>query len=152
MTLAIGFTVGLCSFSGRFGWLVLATVACSEGVDTDAPPQPVPLPTPIVLQIGSADTAYNEGTMVDLEGLTGRFRLAGTVSVPGPGYTIEATGTRQGLNILIEISTVTVPGVPLTEDLTGRSLNIEWEMPRGTYRILVQDDIKALVERLVEVQ
>jgi hypothetical protein len=73
------------------------------------------------------------------------------VSLPGPTYTIEPDGIRLGLNVTIHLSTATIPGTPPVDDLSGRTLVVEWELPKGVYRILVQDDIKALLERVIEV-
>ena len=132
-------------------WLGVVAAACSDNL-IDPPQQEVPLPSPLLLQIGEADTGYNAATNVDLTGNVGRFRLAGTVSLPGPGYTIEASGSRLGLNVVVNLSNVAVPGVSPGSDLSGRTLVVEWELPRGNYRIIVQDDIKQLIERVVEVQ
>jgi hypothetical protein len=131
--------------------LALAALACSGDNATETVPQPVDLPEPVLLQIGDADTTYNIGTHLELFGDEGRFRLAGVVSLPGPTYTIEPDGIRLGLNVTIHLSTATIPGTPPVDDLSGRTLVVEWELPKGVYRILVQDDIKALLERVIEV-
>ena len=131
--------------------LALAALACSGDTVTDTPPLPVALPDPALLQIGEADTTYNLATHLELFGDEGRFRLAGVVSLPGPTYTLEPGGTRLNLNVTVHLSTVTIPGSPPVDDLSGRTLNVEWELPKGVYRILVQDDIKALLERVIEV-
>ena len=138
----------------NFGWLAclaLSALACSGDNPSETPPVPVALPDPALLQIGEADTAYNIGTHLELFGDEGRFRLAGVVSLPGPTYTVEPGGTRLNLNVTVHLSTVTIPGSPPVDDLSGRTLTVEWELPKGVYRILVQDDIKALLERVIEV-
>ena len=138
----------------KSGWLAclsLAALACSGDNATETPPIPVALPNPASLQIGDADTTYNIGTHLELFGDEGRFRLAGVVSLPGPTYTVEPGGTRLGLNVTVHLSTVTIPGSQPVDDLSGRTLSVEWELPKGVYRILVQDDIKALLERVIEV-
>ena len=138
----------------NIGWVAcvaLAALACSGDAATDTPPLPEALPEPALLQIGEADTTYNIGTHLELFGDEGKFRLAGVVSLPGPTYTVGPGGTRLGLNVTIHLSTLTVPGAQPVDDLSGRTLNVEWELPKGVYRILVQDDIKALLERVIEV-
>jgi hypothetical protein len=133
---------------GLFG--ILLATACS---DPSGPPifQQEPLPPPILLQIGAADTAYNDETTLQLSGSTGRLRLEGTVSLPGPNYTLDLSGTRLGFDITINLLTVEIPGSTPESNLSGRSLAAEWELPEGTYRIIVQDAVKSLKEQAVVV-
>jgi hypothetical protein len=132
--------------------MALAALACSQGDFIDPPQPEVPLPSPLFLNVGEADTSYNEGTSVELSGSVGRFRLEGTVSVPGPTYTIDLSGKRQGLNVVVNIDAVALPGGQPSSDLSGRSLAVEWELVRGTYRVVVQDNLRLLLERVIEVQ
>ncbi len=129
---------------------LLLTSACS---DPSGPPifQQEPLPPPVLLQIGAADTAYNDETTLELSGSTGRLRLEGTVSLPGPNYTLDLSGIRLGFDITIDLLTVEIPGGTPDPNLTGRSIVAEWELPAGTYRIIVQDAVKSLKEQAVVV-
>lgn len=137
-----------------WGWTLgcLLAAACTNSGLTDPPQQEVSLGPPLLLQIGNADTSYNEGSSIELSGGVARLIIQGTVSLPGPSYTVEPSGRRLGLNVVITLAGVVVPGGQPSTDLSGRTLRVEWELPAGTYRVLVQDDLQQLIERVIEVE
>lgn len=141
------------------GFLVLiaaSLTACSSEVIGPTGDEILLAFPPPILNVGVADTAFNNPSQLEVRGDAGVLRITGMLSIPAPCYGVVASGRRFGRYVEARVAAVmgSAPSPePCAADAAGRSVEIGWGLEAGTYRVVVLDSTgKVLVDGTIRIR